>query len=758
MGSLVKIPLRPGGMLTDVIETDLGQFQHQEVKNLRLVRENEWECVVGYLNIKTGFTNIKAITEVTDDASGDRFLLIQDGTDLKRLTYDDGDGNGYENETATTLTLPSGVTIGATAILRFFIYRGVIRITGASEPLWYGYIDRTLFDGDDSFAVQEWVLEVAKVEITAGSNDIELVAADNIPTKQVVAASDMTNVIYLKFFYIFDGGQYELLKPIENLISGFNYTNVDHEYVIAAASKAVSLQLRVEGSSLKTVMFNKRITGVCLAVVNKEYAGSGVTAEDPRDFYIDEKETFFVPIVLNIDDALSEVAFTVRNAQWDSTKNTELEISDTTNHYYLPAEAGYLGADVDIEVTYNGSTIVTTVNAIDFGDTVSTNALLTVNNSMAAIFGSTGAKTNVGIKIIPKWQYHTSFGYWTHVGIDVDALGSSYLAFTGIGQNTENIAPNYSHHHVIAGRAYVSGMTGDDEADSFRYSPINQFDVLPIDNQILIDVGDNDNLVASAKLGDRIVAFKKKSASQFSFIGTSYNEDINFIQQGLYSVDGILLLGDSLYWMDENDAYVFNGNQTIPIFQRIGLRELYHDNITTTSFIAYNKIDKHDNEIWFFVGTKILVWQIEKKRAYLRETDITPVTAILSFANQIFVASATKIVNFNHSQSTFDESISFSAITKELTNGNTRWHKKLKELDTYLKSSGGITFTAALKDDDSTINVNVALTSITTFRNRVSNGINRLYKELTLTMASTTAATNKTATIREINPTVEQWK
>ncbi|MBC8459763.1 MAG: hypothetical protein H8D67_17365 [Deltaproteobacteria bacterium] len=151
MADVIKIPVRPGGMLSDVVKTELGGHQHQEVKNLRQNKSGLWECVPGYIDYfeDGSYNNIKAAVEIFDEYSGDRFILFQHGTGLYRLDYDDGDGNGYENETPTALSLPSGVTIGGSAVLRFFYFRGVVRITGASVPLWYGYVDRTLFENGE---------------------------------------------------------------------------------------------------------------------------------------------------------------------------------------------------------------------------------------------------------------------------------------------------------------------------------------------------------------------------------------------------------------------------------------------------------------------------------------------------------------------------------------------------------------------------------------------------------------------------------
>ena len=142
------IDLGPGGMLSDVVENAIGNEQHQLVQNLRQRKSGKWETPTPYKQLISGQSSINALIEVTEDATGDRFLLFQDDQALKRVDYHST--NGYAGQSPTTITLPSGVTIGASAVLSFYYYRGIVRITGASKPLWYGYVDRNLFGKTDS--------------------------------------------------------------------------------------------------------------------------------------------------------------------------------------------------------------------------------------------------------------------------------------------------------------------------------------------------------------------------------------------------------------------------------------------------------------------------------------------------------------------------------------------------------------------------------------------------------------------------------
>lgn len=145
-----RVTLLPGGELSDVTASGLGVSRHQLVKNLKQIREGEWEVVKGHVVVyePSGTPSIKAGCEVDDDQSGDRFILYQDGTSLKRVDY--SPSTGYTGASPSTLTLPSGISIGSSTVCKFFVNLGVVRITGPTDgtkgvPLWYGYINRTLF-------------------------------------------------------------------------------------------------------------------------------------------------------------------------------------------------------------------------------------------------------------------------------------------------------------------------------------------------------------------------------------------------------------------------------------------------------------------------------------------------------------------------------------------------------------------------------------------------------------------------------------
>jgi len=472
--SFINIPIAPGGMLGDIVEDELGSHQHQRIENLRQVKKGEWELPPGYRNTLTGLTNAKSGIEVDEDESGDRFRLIQDGVNILRIDYDISNSPlfGYENESTVTLGLPSGVTIASTVKLRFFHFRGVIRISGASEPLHYSYIDRTVFPGDDNFTIKNWVLERA-VLLWVG-NDLKVSSVTPIPDQEIdssIAAVRPSFALFMQFFYVFDNGQYQLLRnpdtsAISNTVFGF-----DEEIFPINASYGAQIELLIPGTVLKENMFNRRITGVGISFATVPYGIGGTEAAEENKVYNGSLEPFFVRDILLIDEPEDPqtVGFALEAANWNSGSPFQLEISDPADTWggvnivavFLPAEAGFMGVGAKVRLSLGSLSIDTTVASVTFGDFATTKGILTLDDDISAVFGTTGLKFNVGIVVTREWQYSSVNGYKTFFGLDLLVLGALYEEFAGIPIGTLQNTPNWDVIQFLGERSYISGQTGD---------------------------------------------------------------------------------------------------------------------------------------------------------------------------------------------------------------------------------------------------------------------------------------------------------
>jgi len=848
MGEEVKAAIVPGGMITDVSANSLGKIQHQEVKNLRLVKENEWESVRGLVNVITGFTNLKAGIEVTDDLSGDRFIIVQDVTSLKRITFHQGDGNGYENETPVVLTLPSGITIGASTVCRFFVHNGIVRITGPEDasgkkvPLWYGYVKgRTLFTnawkeiylGDFETDTESWTGNDATISQYDNSTDPDLLVgyapsghhslkvaqtgAGGGARKSFTVSNGKKCRVALTFFRPSDGGTYDVTIKIGKTAGGSEYqtivstghngywwTDFSTEFLTSSATLYVELIPSASGNNrvalLDYVFVEENAAHV---VVDGWYLKKARL--DPKTLSIEEIHHIYNPF----EDSEIYTLFGKVSTIYDKSQYSLP--SAMTRHFTLPlsmpdvkmtdfdfeiyrknevADYGSLDvvvkeADVDERVTgfvfgfkeykktdvapskpeevplsvqevldltedhppYNYQKMDSAKSIwVYYNHTAAKNALeLTMDGTYdcrgmpgdalairpgnrikvysdygeellhAIVVGNEASEPDnrhrifltmpvypnlvatdasywmkVTIIVERKWRYSTADAGWrTPVLVNAAERVYDLWEFIDMPAGTLNNTPQYSHHQVVGEKAYALSLE-DEEEDVARYSPDLQFDNFPAGHAIQTPAGDQDRNLAIVNRDDRLVILKKKFFSQWHHAAGAPQQDIAIPGRGLFAEYGYIVIDGILFLVEEDDVYQFTGMAPKPVMQNHRLRSYYAQYRNANTFLAYNKLDR---ELWILMNGRILVLQLDYMKWYVRETDITPVCAFLSFDNELYVLHATKIVNYNHGQTTFGENIDYFVKSRLIDDQTPDAWKKVKRAELYAKASSAITLT-----------------------------------------------------------------
>jgi len=360
------------------------------------------------------------------------------------------------------------------------------------------------------------------------------------------------------------------------------------------------------------------------------------------------------------------------------------------------------------------------------------------------------------IRFEKKWIYDASNGYNILLGVDLDSQINEFYAFVDIPSGTMDINPNYSHHVVIEDRAYVNSQE-DEEQDIVRYSPLNMFDCFPNGNLIQTEVGDVDQIKAIVKRGNRLMMLKRNSFSQGNFVGGSYYEDIGIKQQGLYGDYLLIVVNDVIYFGDEQDVFAWNGVQAIPLLNQLKMKEFYKTYVSTDSLILYNKLN---NELWFVLkggaSDQILVFDIDRSEWYLRNTDETLLGCFINYSNKMICFSAGKFVQFDHSETTFDEDVNWSFTTKVLDLRSPKTYKKLKEILVVAKSGANIMIAGSDETKAGTYSGSITPDSSDMIDYWVSSKY--LFRQLELVISGAAAAATMSLEMREIVLSVKGWK
>ncbi len=750
------VPIIPGGMFTDVAENVLRFSQHQEVINLKQNKLNEWETVKGFINanVPSGLTSIKNGVEVSDDLSGDRFFLFQDGVLLYRIDYDSSNSplTGYENETHSAVTIPAGVLFSiadiaaGTAKFRFFYFRGVIRISGMNEPLWYGYIDKTQYVGASSTIVtQAWVLTKASLVVPSITvDDVFLMWYGN---------SGPSQVLFIKAFYVYDDTQYSLMTDVTNITSGIpaHIFNIDSEEYHNFGINTVSVRLKVVAPETP----DKRISGVAIAYAQIDFTANAAVDEDLLVFYLAE--------VLPLWEALDPISYTRDKIFYDATFANRLIlnndfVSPNTDKDSGVKEEAYLYVGATIRIIAGALSLTTTITNVTFGNAANLRYIEiadSVHPNLKSVNadGYLNSGDNVGFTITRVWQYVMGTGYETYIGIQLALQVNEFHDFTEMPAGTLHNTPNYKHHVIIEDRPYCLSRETEEE-DVVRYGPLLQFDNFPIGNVIQTQVGDVDRNQAIVRRDDRLMILKRNSVSQISFLGNRFREDIGLKDNGLFVTDGFLSIDNTLFWMDKEDIYYFGGVTPRPLLVNQLMRNIYRDNITTASFLARNKID---NELWAVLGNGvILVYSFDRKNWYQRQTSLTLLFSVLDSDKRLIAGSSTRLQLFNHSETTYDETLTWSFTTKIYDQLTPDFFKKAKLLKLLIKGNGAVTVT--FQDDVEASSFSEDVTPATTNLEIKRIYPKYLFKRADLKVALKTASVSAQATIGISELQMEKWR
>ena len=222
----------------------------------------------------------------------------------------------------------------------------------------------------------------------------------------------------------------------------------------------------------------------------------------------------------------------------------------------------------------------------------------------------------------------------------------------------------------------------------------------------------------------------------------------------MYPTEGYIVIDDILYFMDVDDIYMFNGVNVLPFMQNSLMRSLYVANVHPGSFFAYKPLSK---ELWLVLNGIIIVYDFERSNFYLRETSITPIHGITDYNQRLFLFESTKFALYDHSQTTFDESM-VAAFTTRLIDAKTPQHKKfLKKI--YIRMIGNTAYTIDFTDENESAGYTSAAQTPPTSKYTVNKLKPKyLFQEGDLEFTTLGLPSNLTGIIKTIDLVVQGWK
>jgi|GEM_PF-3223653 len=668
----VTVDILPGGMLSDVVETEMAANEHQEVVNFRLTRHGEWETVKGYADLVTGLTDLRAAIEVTEDRSGDRFLLLQCGYGLysiKRIDYDAA--SGYAGQTVQSVSLPPSTTI-PDLTCRFFLHSGVVRIigpertdTGKPITLWYGYVKKTV--PDTGVDVAGWRLTFAPVKMLFSMSMSSTVISDDHES------TDEKKKFYYALFFIFENGQFSVPWVLSTTymddLDLSDYSGYARRFTVDLTESEFSdraCRLTGAGVLVSESTWPQKLDDGSLPWHVADFVD---LVEEPSKKIILCRlfNTNVSPIPIKYPSAdITKRLY--RHFDLDSGgSNYEANLEEFKGYVYAAALA-FGGRKVD--VIGAGGTVTTRIDTTMecfIGRPDPDNYTMTYSVEFYFQDDVHTAASGTNLQNYTLKFYDEPFGFTMGSArvrfplvADLKNLPTlPYSDFSQLTAGTSGTDPAYSDFTVVDSTSYAVSEE-EDESDMLRVSLPMQLDVHPKVNLMPVDAGDADCIKAVLNRDGRIVILKENSISQGQNVGGRFSADIALAKVGLFPDRGWIIIEDVLYFMDRDEVYAFTGGRPQKLLSNQRMRKVYRESVHAASFFAWNK---QDRELWLILNAKILAYQLDFDAWYIRDIDLTPISAFNLFDGTLVLSSASKLVALNHN-GTPDESVTASLKTR----------------------------------------------------------------------------------------------
>jgi hypothetical protein len=452
--------IKPGGMATDVEDHKLGMVQrHLEVKNLRQTKVGLWEVVKPYIELDIfGLSGVVSAEEFYYKNTDERFMLVQlSGTNnaVRRYNYSSGYSSTY-----TTISFPSGVTIPTGNKLRYFFYNNVIRITGASEPLWYGYIDETLFqksysdlylnyfdtsgDETDFTAVDGSVGYETTIKLYSnGSLKLVCLASLSSPYcyRHITSSVAKKHKIYLRLYN--PNTSVTMSIKIGSTANGAEYTSEEFttlnewlvfDYEFETAVSSFYITFRYSGS---TAYFMN-----CYL----DY----VWVKEPQEIILQDwymRKTKIEPLTVELDYGV----FKNRDTSTDRTNFMKAFLGYDGSQYSLPADIDRLYTNTGTPVTDFASEIYRGTNTLAMLDIITGNIAVDtgiVNERISGIYLLLSSLVGLGSAI-----KETELSYYT----------KDVLSFREAVEDVYYLKDNFNYSATYKNRLYLTSTVSSDQ-------------------------------------------------------------------------------------------------------------------------------------------------------------------------------------------------------------------------------------------------------------------------------------------------------
>jgi hypothetical protein len=575
---------------------------------------------------------------------------LETGDDYLAMADTDGAANIDIYSSALDAWGTAKIDLGSTTGMKpcFYVVDGALRVSdgnfgSSNENRWYGYIDRTLFSGSETYSIDEWVSQEQRITSPQASYFSEAISSAGIsyPHNQTVSSinadssysadsvliSTLTagNVCKFEVTLRAISDTYPLtmsfrvdVKAGDGDGSGYVGNTETVEQTGTAGPLGYSYHTATLYFTTTEIDISDATNGVRVTLENEVItSGSGSVEISSIKFY-DGTTSGSGHTSLTDENAVIEFAFdTVTGADsWDDNdwevgfnfvydENQESLIILATRDggaspdYLDDADSGE-APDIKLNIQY--STLwnkrISGANLyLRKAETASTTSERHWYHQIfynfvdgVAIISGTGKEFNIG--------YDAGFDEHS-VTVDREFLLQPNIVETfqirnGYGGDEKSIISKYKTAVVTNRSAYIGGLqiqkedgTVEVKGDTMIKSPVNKFDVFPLDRIIEVTVRDGDEIIKLEEYADRILQFKKKKMHLINVSQEIEFLEDTFLYKGVSHPSATCKTDFGIAWVNENGVYLYDGQRVSNLFEKGGMQMIKESE--WTNFLTVDK-------------------------------------------------------------------------------------------------------------------------------------------------------------------------
>ncbi len=182
--------------------------------------------------------------------------------------------------------------------------------------------------------------------------------------------------------------------------------------------------------------------------------------------------------------------------------------------------------------------------------------------------------------------------------ISTDLPVMTYDGNTGYSQETQSLTARYKTAVLANRRMYIGNVKIKDELGTERVfgdriikSPVNKFDIFPIENAIDATVNDGESITALIAFGDKLLEFKERTLYILNIAGVNDVLEATHHFRGVSHQGAVAKTEIGIVWANKHGCFFYNGNNIMNLLEKSAMRSISRDTwdgfFTDQSTVAY---------------------------------------------------------------------------------------------------------------------------------------------------------------------------